>query len=150
DGIDTGIDALFDFPMYFQIRSALAQRKSLRDVARVLAADWLYPNPNSLVTFFGCHDVPRFMSENGAEIAGLKLAQTLTMTTRGTPLLYYGDEIAMSGGGDPDNRRDFPGGFPGDSRNAFTREGRNAQEQEVFHHVQKLAALRARLVPLRR
>jgi glycosidase len=150
DGIDTGIDTLFDYPLYFQIRSAFAQGRSLREVARILASDWLYPNPAALVTFLGGHDVARFMSEKGADIAGLELAQTLMMTARGTPVLYYGDEIAMTGGGDPDNRRDFPGGFPGDARDAFSRNGRNATEEGVFEHVQKLAGLRAELVPLRR
>jgi glycosidase len=150
DGIDTGIDTLFDYPLYFQIRSGFAQGKSIREVARVLASDWLYTNPGALVTFVGDHDVPRFMSEKGADIAGLLLAQTFIMTARGAPLLYYGDEIAMNGGGDPDNRRDFPGGFPGDSRNAFTREGRSASEETVFERVQKLAGLRSDLVSLRR
>jgi glycosidase len=80
----------------------------------------------------------------------LKLAQTFIMTTRGTPLLYYGDELAMPGAGDPDNRRDFPGGFPGDARDAFTRAGRTAVENDVFEHVKRLAKLRADLPALRR
>jgi glycosidase len=92
----------------------------------------------------------RFMNEKGATVEGLKLAQTFVMTTRGTPLLYYGDELAMPGGGDPDNRRDFPGGFPGDERNAFEKSGRTATENEVFEHVKRLAKLRAELPALRR
>ena len=92
----------------------------------------------------------RFMNEKGATIDGLKLAQTFIMTTRGTPLLYYGDEIAMPGGGDPDNRRDFPGGFAGDTRNAFTAAGRTAQENEVWNHLAKLGALRKELKPLQK
>jgi glycosidase len=90
------------------------------------------------------------MNEPGATVAGLNLAHTLIMTMRGTPQLYYGDEIAMKGGGDPDNRRDFPGGFPGDTRNAFDKQGRTADEQLVFDHLQKLGRLRAELEPLRR
>jgi glycosidase len=72
------------------------------------------------------------------------------MTTRGTPLLYYGDELAMAGGGDPDNRRDFPGGFAGDAHNAFTKAGRTATENDVFEHVKWLAKLRRDLPALRR
>jgi glycosidase len=72
------------------------------------------------------------------------------MTSRGTPLLYYGDEIAMPGGGDPDNRRDFPGGFAGDARNAFTRKGRTEDENKVWDHLAKLGKLRRELEPLRR
>jgi glycosidase len=90
------------------------------------------------------------MSEKGATVEGLKLAQTFLLTTRGTPLLYYGDELAMQGGSDPDNRRDFPGGFAGDERNAFTKAGRTAIENDVFEHVKLLARLRAELPALRR
>jgi glycosidase len=95
------------------------------------------------VTFLGLHDVPRFMNERGATPAALKLAYTFLLTTRGTPLLYYGDEIGMPGGGDPDNRRDFPGGWPDDPRSAFEAGGRTATEEEIFSHVQTLLRLRA-------
>jgi glycosidase len=56
----------------------------------------------------------------------------------------------MKGGGDPDNRRDFPGGFPADERDAFVREGRTAEEQSVFEHLQRVIRLRRELEPLRR
>lgn len=69
---------------------------------------------------------------------------------RGIPELYYGDEIGMTGGDDPDNRHDFPGGFPGDPRNAFLESGRTPPEQELFAHVQRLLALRREHPALRR
>lgn len=150
DGIDSGIDTLFDFPLFYPIRRAFANGQSVREVPMMLAHDHLYRRPDRLVTFLGLHDMERFMNEKGATIHGLKLAFTLLMTTRGTPLIYYGDEIAMPGGGDPDNRRDFPGGFPGDTRDAFTEAGRTADEQAVFQHVRKLARLRAANDCLRR
>jgi glycosidase len=150
DGIDSGVDTLFDFPSFFKVREAFAQGKPLREVAMTLARDHLYPDPSRLVTFLGLHDVPRFMNDPGATIDGLRLAFTFLLTARGTPLVYYGDEIAMAGGGDPDNRRDFPGGWPGDPRNAFEASGRTADEQKVFAHVKHLAHARARLEELRR
>ena len=150
DGIDPEIDTLYDFGLFYPIRNAFAQGKPIREVHQMFARDWLYPKPSALVTFLGVHDMPRFMHESGATTEGLKLAQTLIMTSRGTPLLYYGDEIAMPGGPDPDNRRDFPGGFPGDSRNAFTQQGRTAAENDVFNHLAKLGTLRRELEPLRR
>jgi glycosidase len=103
-----------------------------------------------LVTHAGLHDVSRFMGEPGASVAGRKLADTFLLTARGTPLVYYGDEIGMRGGGDPDNRRDFPGGFPGDARSAFTAAGRTADEAAIFDNLRRLAGLRAELAPLRR
>jgi glycosidase len=150
DGIDAGIDTLYDFPVHYAVRDAFAKGESVRKLAQVLAHDHLYTRPEALVPFVGVHDMLRFMSEKGATVEGLKLAQTFVMTTRGTPLLYYGDELAMPGGADPDNRRDFPGGFPGDPRNAFTKAGRTDAENDVHDHLRRLGQLRAELAPLRR
>jgi glycosidase len=150
DGIDSGLDSLLDFPLFYPIRRAFAEGKEVREVAQTLAKDYLYTNPDMLVTLLGGHDDGRFMSEKNASVAGLKLANTFIMTTRGVPQLYYGDEIAMEGADEPTTRRDFPGGFPGDARNAFARQGRTAIEQDLFEHVRKMARLHTELEPLRR
>lgn len=150
DGVDSGFDSVFDFPLMFQTRDVFAKGAPLRELSKMLAHDYLYPNPSLLVTFIGNHDIPRFKNEPNATNAGLKLAMTFLLTMRGVPQLYYGDEIGMQGAGDPDNRRDFPGGFAGDPRNAFTQAGRSLDEQDVFAHVRKLLQLRKELEPLRR
>ena len=142
DGIDSGVNTLFDYPMFFAMRDVLLHGAPAGRIADILRSDWLYPHPDTLVTFFANHDVPRFASAEGASITKLKLAFGLTLTLRGIPELYYGDEIGMPGGGDPDNRRDFPGGWPGDPRNAFTAAGRTAEQQELFGFVQTLLRLR--------
>jgi glycosidase len=90
------------------------------------------------------------MSEPGANVEGLKLAFTFLLTTRGTPMIYYGDEIAVKGGGDPYNRADFPGGWAEDKHNAFTADGRTRAQENVHAHVRKLLALRRELQSLRR
>ena len=51
--------------------------------------------------------------------------------------------------GDPHNPRDFPGGFPNHERNAFTKAGRTAAENDVFEHLKRLAKLRAETPALR-
>ena len=151
DGIDSGIDTLFDFPLYFAIRERVRPRRTMREVARdARAATTSTATRRVLVTLLGLHDVPRFMNEPGATPEALKLAFTFLLTARGIPLVYYGDEIAMPGGGDPDNRRDFPGGFPGDARNAFEASGRTPDEQAVHAHVRALLRLRADTPALRR
>jgi len=76
-------------------------------------------------------------------------AFALALTLRGIPQLYYGDEIAMPGGDDPDNRRDFPGGWPDDAQNAFTEEGRTPEQQKIFSAVQNLLELRRHHAALR-
>jgi len=149
DGIDSGLDSLLDFPLFYPIRHAFGEGKALDEVPKTLAKDYLYPNPNILVTLLGGHDDGRFMSEHGATIAGLKLANAFVLTTRGVPQLYYGDEIAMTGPDEPTTRGDFPGGFPGDKRNAFTREGRSREEEELFDFIRRLTKLHTELESLR-
>ena len=150
DGVDTGLDTLFDFPLLYPMRGAFAQGRPLRGMAQIISYDHAYPNASVLLPLIGNHDMGRFMSETGANVTGLKLAETLVMTMRGTPQLYYGDEIAMLGTGDPDNRRDFPGGFPGDPRNAFEPSGRMPDERAAIEHLRLLGRLRRELEPLRR
>ena len=149
DGVDSGLDSLLDFPLFYPIRHAFAEGKRIDEIPKLLAKDYLYTDTEILVTLLGGHDDGRFMSEKGATIAGLKLANALVLTTRGVPQLYYGDELAMEGPDEPTTRADFPGGFPGDKRNAFTAAGRTKDEQEVFDYIKRLTALRRELEPLR-
>ncbi|HET7152073.1 MAG TPA: alpha-amylase family glycosyl hydrolase, partial [Candidatus Acidoferrum sp.] len=142
DGIDTGLSTVFDFPMYFTLRDVLIKNAPVGRIAEVLRHDALYPHPELLVPFFANHDVPRFASAEGSSPVKLKLAFGLTLTLRGIPELYYGDEIGMPGGGDPDNRRDFPGGWIGDANDAFTQTGRTPEQQEIFSNVQELLRVR--------
>ena len=140
DGLDSAVQSVFDFPLYFALRKVFAGKEPLRNIPQILGHDQLYPNPNLLVTFLGLHDVSRFMGEPGASLDSLKLAFTVLLTTRGVPIIYYGDEIGMRGGGDPDNRRDFPGGWRDDSHTAFT--DRSPEENAIWTHVQRLIAIR--------
>ncbi len=141
-GIDTGLYTPFDFPIDFALRNVLLNGKPMTDLAKVFGADHLYPHPERLVTFLGNHDTRRFLSEPGATQADLKLGFALLTTIRGTPEIYSGDEIAMEGGDDPDNRRDFPGGFHGSSRDAFEPSERTAEEEDIFHWASALIHLR--------
>src|SRR5690242_12488656 len=149
DGIDTGLSTVFDFPMLFTLRDVLLRNAPVGRIADVLRHDALYSRPDLLVPFFANHDVPRFRSAEGSSPAKLKLAFGLTLTLRGIPELYYGDEIGMPGGGDPDNRRDFPGGWIGDATNAFTETGRTHEQQEIFSHVRELLRIRRERPALR-
>jgi neopullulanase len=142
DGVDSGLSTLFDYPAFFALRDVLLRQAPVGRITDILRHDSLYVHPDTLVAFFGNHDVERFASAAGSSPAKLKLAFALTLTLRGIPQLYYGDEIAMAGGADPDNRRDFPGGWPGDPKNAFTPEGRTKEQQDTFALVQTLLRLR--------
>ncbi len=141
-GIDTGLDTPFDFPVYFALRDVLTHGKPMTELAGVLRQDELYPHPERLVTFAGNHDTTRFLTDAGGSAAKLKLALGLIATLRGVPQIYSGDEIGMTGGADPDNRHDFPGGFPGDAHSAFTQAGRTDAEQSIFEWTSGMLALR--------
>jgi neopullulanase len=143
-GIDTGLDTPFDFPVYFTLRDVLLRDKPMSELTSVLAEDHLYPHPERLVHFFGNHDTRRFLSEPGANLSHLKLAFALLATLRGMPEIYSGDEIAMEGNEDPDNRRNFPGGFPGSSsHDAFAASGRTPEQQTMFAWTSELFHLRS-------
>lgn len=150
EGADSGLDSLLDFPLFYPIRHAFAEGKNLDEVPKTLAKDYLYTNANILVTLLGGHDDGRFMSEQGATIAGLKLANAFVLTTRGVPQLYYGDEIGMTGPDEPTARADFPGGFPGDKRNAISIVGRTREEEDLFQYIRKLTHLHSEIEPLKR
>lgn len=150
DGIDSGIDTLFDFPLQFALRKVFTGQAPISDLPKLLAHDYLYNDSNRLVTFIDLHDLPRFRHEPGATPQALQEVFTFLLTTRGIPMLYYGDELGMTGGDDPDNRRDFPGGWVGDRQNAFTPFGRDSSQQGIYDHFQRMARLRGELEPLRR
>jgi glycosidase len=142
-GIDTGLDTPFDFPMYFAIRDTIVHNKPMTELTGVLRQDALYPHAERLVPFIGNHDTNRFLTDASGSETKLKLALGLLTTLRGMPVIYSGDEIGMTGGADPDNRHDFPGGFPGDAHNAFTQAGRTAEQQRIFAWISGMLALRS-------
>ena len=150
DGVDTGLTTLFDFPLFFTTRDVLLKGAPVGKVTNVLRQDSLYPYPDFLVPFFGNHDTTRFSGTPTGTPARLKLAFGLILTVRGIPEIYYGDELGMPGGGDPDNRRDFPGGWTEDAQNAFQRQGRTPEQQEMHEFVKTLLLVRAQHPALRR
>ena len=102
--------------------------------------DYLYPNPSSVMAFIENHDTDRFLG-NGRDTLALKQALALLLTVRRIPQLYYGTEVLMNGTKevtDGNVRKDFPGGFPGDAHNAFTKEGRTQAENSMFNWLSRL------------
>ncbi len=132
DKIDTNLPSVFDFKLWRTSQEVFTGKKPARALRDVLKYDGLYPDINNVTVLANNHDTDRFMSLQGATKEGAKLHIAFILTTRGIPQLYYGEEILMTGGHDPDNRKDFPGGFSGDSADKSTEPGRTADEQEMF------------------
>ena len=102
--------------------------------------DYLYPNPSSVMAFLDNHDTERFLG-NGQDSLALKQGLALLLTVNRIPQLYYGTEIMMNGTKEVTDgyvRKDFPGGFPGDTHNAFTKEGRTKAENDMFTWLSRL------------
>jgi glycosidase len=142
DGVDTNLPSVFDFKLWETSQEVFTGKKPARALRDVLKYDGLYPNVNNVTTLTNNHDTDRFMSLPGATLEGAMLHTAFILSTRGIPQLYYGEEIAMTGGHDPDNRRDFAGGWREDKINKFTRSGRTADEQKMFEWTQKRIKLR--------
>ncbi|MBG8553708.1 glycoside hydrolase family 13 protein [Hymenobacter guriensis] len=106
--------------------------------------DWMYEDASRNVIFLDNHDVDRVFSVLGEDVRKQKLALAWLLTERGIPQLYYGTEVLMKNFSRPDGllREDFPGGFPGDSKNAFTAAGRTPAQQDMHAYVRKLANYR--------
>ena len=109
-----------------------------------LSYDFLYKQANNNVIFLDNHDMTPIHSSLGESIPKTKMAYAWLYTCRGIPQLYYGSEILMKGISNPDGwvRLDFPGGWAGDQKNAFTETGLNNDELDFLHYVQTLGAYR--------
>jgi neopullulanase len=147
DGVDPGVDTVFDFPLYHSAAAVFSGRAPARVLAESLRRDGLFPHPELLVTFLDNHDTPRLADVPGVTTKRLMMAVAFLLTTRGIPQITWGDELGLPG--HMDDRRDFPGGFPGDPRDAFAAAGRTTVEQEVFAAYRDLLRLRKATPSLR-
>lgn len=133
---DTMLDGQFDFPFKARVCEALFNKAMrLQDFAGWMDGNDGFYGPGALMTtWIGNHDIPRpihFASgqigncrqgsfpgngwtadfrqpDHAAPYERLGLSFVVMMTNPGIPLIYYGDEIGLAGGGDPDNRRMMP------------------------------------------
>ena len=161
---DYELRAQFDFPLMWPIRDAFGGGGTFRNLANRVAvgrdaygAAWEWMSP-----FLGNHDIPRFSqvvyAPSGIDPWGsvpdpmtttnsatwnvvnrMSLAFAFTLTQPGIPLIYYGDEIGLYGGGDPDNRRMMK--FDGDL---------SEQQSRLLSRVQAIGRARADSTALRR
>ena len=139
------LKTVMDFSFYDKINRAATEETDgwfagLNLLYNSFVYDYLYPNPSSVMAFIDNHDTDRYL-KNGRDTLMLKQALALLLTVNRIPQLYYGTEILMNGTKevtDGNVRKDFPGGFPGDTHNAFTREGRTKQEQSMFQWLSRL------------
>ena len=142
---NTYLNTVMDFTFYDRMNMAKTEDtddwwKGLNRIYNTFVYDKLYANPSNVLAFLDNHDTDRFLGETNDTLA-LKQGLALLLTVNRIPQIYYGTEILMKGTKkitDGHVRRDFPGGFPGDTRNAFTAEGRTKAENAMFNWLSKL------------
>jgi len=152
----SNLHATSDFQLLFSgILPALNEKNDwsggVIKLYNTLSNDYLYKVPSNNVTFLDNHDMTRIHSSLGESIPKTKMAYAWLMTCRGIPQMYYGSEILMKGISNPDGwvRLDFPGGWAGDKKNAFTEVGMTDQEKDFLHYVQLLGTYRKSSVALK-
>ena len=134
--------------LYFGIIPALTEKfdwtTGVNRLYYTLSSDFLNKDAMRNVLLLDNHDEPRFFSVVGEDVEKQKIGYEWLLTCRGIPQLYYGSEVLLKGFTDPDGkvRSDFPGGWPGDKKNAFTGEGLTKDEREVQSLVKKLGIFR--------
>lgn len=138
DGYDSHLNYVFDFPLKYAIGSAFNEGNGWSSGAsklyETISMDFLYTNPDNIVTFADNHDGDRFYSILGKDLRKYKMAMSFLLTTRGAPQIYYGTEILMTGlehDGHGFIREDFPGGWPNDGVNAFTGMGLSEDQADA-------------------
>jgi glycosidase len=160
------LDGQFDFPLRMEMaRTVLMRQGSMQDLAGFMDGNDEFYGAAIMSTFIGNHDIPRCIHlaedtpvwsnewtdgkdrawSNQPGLPGgtsaferLGNAFTILLTTKGAPLIYYGDEYGMPGGGDPDNRR------------FMQWSGHSAGQQGLFDHIKRLIEIRKDHVATRR
>lgn len=136
------LSSIADFGFSSEIYQLIVENKSIDLFYNEIANDFIYRDPNMMLTFMDNHDMGRFYSAVNGDIQKYLNAYTMIFCMRGIPQLYYGNEIGMSGGHDPENRSEFPGGFDYSDHNAFEKSSRNSKENQIFEQIQQFTSLR--------
>lgn len=149
DGYSSGIPSVTDFPLYFSVTAGLNENEGWTEgmsrIYNTLALDYVYPDATRNMIFLDNHDLTRFSSSIGGNMDKFMTGVVFLLTTRGIPMLYYGTEIMMQGfehEGHGHIRKDFPGGWEGDTINVFNQNGLMQNQKAALDFVKKMLLIR--------
>ena len=145
----SNLQGVTDFQMLFYgIQAAVTQPFGWTDgvtkLYYTLSNDFLYKDAWRNCIFLDNHDLSRWYSVVNGDIEKDKIGFEWLLTSRGIPQMYYGDEVLMKGVTNPDGwvRLDFPGGWQGDTANAFTGADLRDTALQVQQLIKTLANFR--------
>ena len=157
DGYQSFTPSMMDFPLYYALLAALTEEeawdKGWVKLYEALGNDVIYPDPTNLVLFEGNHDTARLFSLLNKDKDLYQMAMIYLLTAPRIPQLYYGTEILKQSPKQRDDglvRSDFPGGWAGDSVNAFTGQGLSQAQLQAQQLVKTLANYRKNNTVLQR
>ncbi len=146
DGYDSNLKSTMDFAMQQNIVAALSEEESwdkgLVKMYEGLANDFAYASPKDIMVFPDNHDMSRIFTQLKGDVTNTKMALSYLLMLPRIPELYYGTEILMDDFANPGDhgliRTDFPGGWQGDTVNAFTGEGLTAEQKDMQLFLKKV------------
>ena len=146
DGYKSNLKSPMDFAMQRLIVEAFNEDeewdKGLVKIYEGLANDFSYATPKDIMVFPDNHDMSRIFTQLKGDIVNTKMALSYFLTLPRIPQIYYGTEILMHDFDKPGDhglvRTDFPGGWKGDSTNAFTGEGLTDAQKDMQAYLKKL------------
>jgi glycosidase len=139
--LKTPMDFSLTFIMQNDAFSGTTDNGYLEDIFEDIAQDFIYPDPYNILIFLDNHDMSRIIRKEDTDLKRYKQGLAFLLTTRGIPEIYYGTEVLMTGTkqeGDGRLRKDFPGGWPDDKIDQFSKSGRTDLQNEAWYYMQKL------------
>ena len=146
DKYDSNLKSTMDFAMQKNIVDALNEEESwdkgLVKMYEGLANDFAYTSPKDIMVFPDNHDMSRIFTQLKGNVINTKMALSYLLMMPRIPQIYYGTEILMDDFDNPGDhgliRTDFPGGWSGDSINAFTGEGLSDNQKDMQSYLKKV------------
>lgn len=145
DGYRSSAPSMMDFPLHGALLASLSEAdghdSGFTKLYEALAHDFVYPAPEQLVLFEGNHDTPRLYSVLKEDPVAVRMALSFIAVSRRIPQFFYGDEILFSSPAQRDDgrvRAPMPGGWAGDTVNAFTGQGLSAAQRAMQDFVRRL------------
>ena len=143
---DSNLRSTMDFAMQSNVIQALNEEerwdKGLIKIYEGLANDFIYPSPEDILVFPDNHDMSRVFTQLNGDVAKAKMALGYFLAMPRTVQLYYGTEILMNDFEMPGDhgviRSDFPGGWEGDTKNAFTGQGLSQAQRGMQVYLKKI------------
>ena len=146
DGYKSYLPTLMDFPLNNALIEGLKENdkewgKGMLKVYQCLSDDYLYANPNNLITFTDNHDMNRIFTQLDEDKELLKMGLAIIFTMRGIPQFFYGTELAMTSPKERNDgliRADMPGGWDGDKTDVFQNQNLSPLQSEMRAYVKKI------------